>query len=629
MSHESSRSRAAWLPRALDHLKIAALALLATLIAACGGGEEGVSQVVQPSGCGGGGCGKAVITMTDAPGDFLAYTVDVTSLRLRKAGGTEVETLPATSRIDFTTLVDLDEVISAGQVPPGIYVSALLTLDYRTAEILVEDDAGNAVPVAPVDAQGQPLGVVQMAVQLDERNHLRIDAGRIALLAFDLNLEASNTVDRAAGTVAVSPFLVASVVPQPAREMRVRGRLASVDVAGSAYTIDVRPLHARSGAAGQLVVNTTGATAFEVHGEVFTGVAGLNALAALTDNPLVIAFGTWQVADQRFTAQRVLAGSSAEPRHDYLSGNVLARDGNVLAVGGVRLVRQDGRFGFVRGRVALTVGANTRVTRAGQGGGQFDIADLSVGQRIEAFGEASVLPGEAVTMDATAGAVRMDYTHLFGTVGARDAGGLTLALRSIDGRNAEWFDFSGTGIAPQFDADPANYEVRADGLEAAGLAVGAWTRLIGFVTPFGTAPPDFTARSVVDFAGSHAVLGITWGRPGTTTPFNAVTANALVLDLADPALQAGSILIGGRLVHLRTLATGLAVQPATDGALRLAIGYGNPRRIENFSSFADFSARLTMLLDGRVTATKLVADGRYDAPGGRFVAQQLLVVLGD
>ena len=53
-----------------------------------------------------GDCGTTYVTVTDADGDFLSYTVDVVSLKLQRASGATVETLPATTRIDFAQYVD-------------------------------------------------------------------------------------------------------------------------------------------------------------------------------------------------------------------------------------------------------------------------------------------------------------------------------------------------------------------------------------------------------------------------------------------------------------------------------------------------------------------------------------------
>ena len=50
---------------------------------------------------------------------------------------------------------------------------------------------------------------------------------------------------------------MASVTLRKTRETRVRGKLASVDVAGSSYTVDLRPFHERNSSTGQVVVHTS------------------------------------------------------------------------------------------------------------------------------------------------------------------------------------------------------------------------------------------------------------------------------------------------------------------------------------------------------------------------------------
>ena len=80
----------------------AALALVAAVIGACGGAATtgaGGGLVGGNDACSG-GCGTALLTITDAPGDFLSYTIDVTSLQLKRANGTLVQALPVTSLPD-------------------------------------------------------------------------------------------------------------------------------------------------------------------------------------------------------------------------------------------------------------------------------------------------------------------------------------------------------------------------------------------------------------------------------------------------------------------------------------------------------------------------------------------------
>src|SRR6267143_4800236 len=101
--------------------------------------------------------GVVGISLTDAAGDFLSYTVDVTSLTLTKADGTVVQALPQRARVDFSRFVDLTEFVTAVTIPAGSYVSATLNLDYNNADIQVDDGNGVPVPVAPAnihDSQG-------------------------------------------------------------------------------------------------------------------------------------------------------------------------------------------------------------------------------------------------------------------------------------------------------------------------------------------------------------------------------------------------------------------------------------------------------------------------------------------
>src|SRR5580698_8611802 len=116
-------------------LAAAAVALLAAALSACGGGMSMSTSAapmpaapVTPASCTSSTCGSMVMTVTDAAGDFLSYQVNLVSLQLKKADGTLVETLPATTAVDFTQVINLSEVLSARQIPPGNYVAAQVTV---------------------------------------------------------------------------------------------------------------------------------------------------------------------------------------------------------------------------------------------------------------------------------------------------------------------------------------------------------------------------------------------------------------------------------------------------------------------------------------------------------------------
>jgi len=151
-------------PRGLGKALLATLALSAALgLAACKGTNDDTG-VVQ-------------IGLTDAPGDFLSYTVDVASLTLTKADGTVVETLPQRTRVDLVQLADLTEFVTGATIPSGTYVGATLNLDYASADLEVDDGTGVAVPVPLAnirDAQGNPVTAMTVNVKLDNARQLTV-----------------------------------------------------------------------------------------------------------------------------------------------------------------------------------------------------------------------------------------------------------------------------------------------------------------------------------------------------------------------------------------------------------------------------------------------------------------------
>jgi hypothetical protein len=443
-----------------------------------------------------------MMTITDAAGDFLAYKVKLVSLQLKKSDGTLVETLPASTTVDFAQLVDLTEILSARQIPPGDYVAAQVTVDYTSATIMVDDGTGTGVAVKPVDSSGAALGLLQLMVQLDNKNDLNISAAKASRIAFDFNLLASNMVNLTAKTDTVSPTIVASAVPIDNKQIRVRGEISTVDTANSDYTVNVDPFHDNDGnKLSPLVVHTTDSTTFEINGKPFAGAAGLAQLAALPADTVAVAFGNVQAGDQTFTATAVLAGSSAEGGgFDHIVGNVVARNGDTLTIHGARMDGRDGNDNdddeFMPGNSTVTVAAATSVTAEGQSSATpaHTIAEISVGSLIDAFGTATKDNSGRVTLDATAGRVRLDLTHVQGSLLGSGSGNITLNLNSIDRQPVSLFSFAGTGSGA--DTNPSKYVVATGGLSVSSFSVGQLMLGIGFVNPFGKAPPDFSAGTV-------------------------------------------------------------------------------------------------------------------------------------
>ncbi|WP_455219564.1 DUF4382 domain-containing protein, partial [Kaarinaea lacus] len=141
-----------------------------------------------------GSSGELLISLTDAPGGFSTYTVDVLSLTLTTASGAVVETLPINTRVDFAQYADLTEFLTAATVPSARYVKATMQLDYQNAEIWVLDSSNNE-PVRVdnfSDIEGNPIDTLEVSVHLENRNSLVIVPGVPAYLTLDFNLDASN-----------------------------------------------------------------------------------------------------------------------------------------------------------------------------------------------------------------------------------------------------------------------------------------------------------------------------------------------------------------------------------------------------------------------------------------------------
>ena len=596
-------------------------------LAACGGGGGGQPPVANP-GCDAATCGTMLIGLTDADGDFLSYSVDVVSLSLRKADGTVVQSLPTRQRVDFAGLVDLTELVTAATIPNGTYVRTSIRLDYANAEVSVEV---NGAPVAAtvVNANGQPLGVVDLDLMLDNRNHVVIAPGRPALLQLDFDLAASHEVDitTVPVTAVARPFVVATIEPVEDKELRVRGPLVSVDTNAGSYVIDLRPFNDATSRLGRVTVHTDSTTAFEIDGVEYEGAAGLATLAGKATGTPTAASGVLDISDRSFTASDVLAGDSVPgARFDVVLGNVIARAGDLLTVRGGTVIRRDGSVRYLRGDISVQIGPDTIVTRDGGGRNLLRPIAISVGQRIHAFGDVTATPSaDSLTLDATAGRVRMKLTHLLGTVVSANPGQVDLDLFSIDGRRPSAFDFAGTGASALTDADPANYEIATGSLGVLGLDVDSPARVFGFVTPFGVAPPDFVGRTVVDFSALRAVMGVGWGEAGTAAPFLSMGVDGLVLDGANPDLGLRHhIKIGPRIFDITGLASAVTVTPF-NGRTLFAIGDGTS--VEMFRDWAPFVDQLTARLNGGAKAQAMFAHGAYDAGSFTLTANYVALAL--
>jgi hypothetical protein len=583
--------------------------------------------------------GGAVVTLTDAPGDFFNYMVKVSSLQLTRTDGTVVETLPVTANVDFSQLVNLSEIVSTAQVPVGRYVSVKMTVDYAGATVIVDSGAGPVTIAANNIVNGAtslPLNTpnptsMTLTLMLPSNAPLVITQGTVAHLALDFNLAASNAITPSAAsptTVTVNPVLTGSLVPDTSRQARIRGTVVSVDTTAGSYVVSVRPFDDDHGANGQFTVQTTSSTTFNVNGASLTAAAGL---AQLTPGLVTAAYGTLNLSTKAFTASTVLAGSSvAGTKLDNVTGTVLSRSGSTLIIANGTERHADSDDMKFDHQVTATIGATTAVTELGQTGA-FSIQDISVGQRVQLSGKLASESGGNKTLDATAGGALLLPTSLSGTAVSAAAGVVTVNLQSIDGQMPASLNFAGTGATAAQDAKASAYTVSVPAALSTTPAVpGTPVRFSGFVAPFGAAPPDFNADNLVSFANTKAALEVRWASPGVSAPFATLTSAQLLLSQATlTASKEHELKISFDRIDPSTLAAGLQLVPdaaATNPVF--AIGHRSTERAESFTTFSDFVTALTTDLLTN-TALGLEAVGPYNAATGVLSVDQMIVILNN
>jgi hypothetical protein len=354
----------------LLHYFLVLLTLAIFMISGCGGGDSG-SEDAQNTEDTQEELGDLVISLTDAPGDFVCYSVDVLSLTLTKANGAQVTTLPQETRIDFSQYTEMTEFLTVASIPSGVYLDATMTLDFTDANIWVDDENGDPVQVETIlDAEGNPIDTIEMTVQLEDQNSLFIAPGVPAHLLLDFNLEAANQVDfddAGIPTLIVDPFLVADVNRTNTKLHRIRGLLKEVSLDDSSFSVYLRPFYCAltgtHGLFGLHTVVTTDDTVFDINGEQLVGKEGLGAMDSLTSLTAVVAIGDLKFDPLRFEAREVYAGSSVPGGDlDAVEGSVVGRQDDAITVKGATLIRDDGTIIF-NDHVTVEVGDDMIVRR--------------------------------------------------------------------------------------------------------------------------------------------------------------------------------------------------------------------------------------------------------------------------
>lgn len=590
-------------------------------LAACGGGGGGGG-----SSDGGATQGEVLIGLTDAAGDFASYTVDVTSVSLTHEDGRVIEALPLTTRVDFARYVELTELLTASEIPAGVYEQVALSLDYSAADIWVEDAAGDNLRLLPEnlrDSSGAAVGQLTVSVPLQDHNTLLIAADIPASLTLDFDLNASHSADfsGAVPVVSVAPQLIAEVDADRPKPHRVRGTLQSVDTVGGSYRLSLQPFrHSAAGAPfGQLSIQVGDDTGFEIDGVVYRGDSGLAALAAAGAATATVAFGELNFNPWRFDATAVYAGSSLpNAAADAVQGTVVARVGDRLTLQGASVFHRDGRMEF-GDQVELDLGVGTAVRRE-LSATALGRASVSVGQRLLAFGQLSGSAPGSFVLDTGSGALSLQKTTLRGTVADNLESDFTLDLQRVDSRAAAALNFAGTGATPADDAAPANYRLDISSLIVTGFDIDDAVLAKGFTRDFGGAPKDFEAESLVDLAQVTAVLVVDWGA-SATGGIASLDGSDMTLDLAGHGAVHHLSQYG---VHLPLAASDAPLLAPDGSGLGLyEILHSGARTLH--TNFTEFSADLQPRLAAGAAVRRVVADGSWDE--GELLARRIGVSL--
>jgi hypothetical protein len=593
-------------------------ACTAALLGSCGG-----SSISPP--------GTPVVTLSDTGGDFVSYRITIDSITLTDTNGSVVTPLLTGEPVDLVSLTDLSELLEVPAVPSATYKSAAITLDYSTAQVLLNVN-GQAVAASVVGAGGAALGAAIVTVTFDPNNPLVIANGKSNRMAIDIDLAASNSINTTPKTpvVTVRPFLVVTPAPVDSTPIRARGLFVTAPAGSSTFVMNVRPLIDLVSAFGAVTVHTDAQTYFNINGVAYTGAAGLAVVTTQLENTIIAAFGTLgdlSGITPGFNATSVYVGTSLEsPLADNITGVVSKRVGDVLTVHGASYVSRLGVSESLD-NIAVTIGSNTIVSEDGVNASGLTAQSVSIGQRISVSGQAGVDSANNIILDATFGQVRLAPTRLWGTLVSASPGNAMLDVLSLGNFVPAALNFAGTGTAGH-DASPSAYAVSTGTINETTTAALTLLQVDGLVTAFGAAPPDFTASAITAGSATEQRLVVEWVNGGSAHPFNSQTAAGLEVNLSNADL--------GTIHEIRTgpaslpLPAGLVITTvgADQSQLRLAIGNTTlTSGVSVFNSIGGFIAAINSTFTGTAKIYRLVAVGQYNSASNKFVASRISVAL--
>ena len=625
------------------------------------------------------GYGIGWVTLTDQPGDFAAYIVNVDSITLTRNDGYVVTALGSPETVDFTKLSDISELWGSASIPAGTYTSASIVLDYTPvaqggSSVIAVMVNGLPQTATVVDSNDAPVTTKTINVNFDPAGLPTVVdtyATTAAIrLAIDFNLAASTQAynfSTSPVTVAVRPYLTVGVAPSDQKLIRVRGPLINSSVSLGTYSVYVRPFLDEADNLGSLSMFTDANTIFATNGVVTTGTTGLTQLSqSSAGTTITAAWTTFEPTTTptatagKFHAKYVIAGSTLEDVYTSgLEGDVIARTGNTLTVRGSTLqlytAGTTSTSVYNTADAHVTLGASTIVTADDTTLTNLNYNSVAVGQHIVVRGIYSAPSTGVVDIDATGntayntGSVRLISTHLWGPLVSAGAGALSLNLQTINDWPVSDFNFAGNGTSAATEPVTAAFTVNTGALTVPDTTVGDSLWIDGLVAPFGSAPPDFNATAIASEATVPASLQVRWtGTAAAKAPFSALSAAGFSINLTNASLASALIRFGPESIALASLPVSPAFTVVPQAGIASSVpgvplftprfSYGDPTAvatagcvtacpgIQVFSAFGTFATDLTAAL-ASTPALQLVAKGTYNRATNTFSASSVDVVL--
>jgi len=609
------------------------------------------------------GVAWTTLTTTDDAGQFASYLVTIDSVVLVGELNGSVSAIGVPETVDFAKLTNLSELWATASLPVDTYTSAIITMDYTNAQISVMVN-GAPVKVTVVDPSGVTPTTIAVTVSLDPKNGLALQptfaTSNALRLAINYDMTASNKVNLTTSppTLTVKPFMSIATTAADSKLIRVRGPLINSSISTGTYTVVVRPFFDEVNSLGIDTIFNDANTVYTFGGVTYVGAAGLAPLSqASAGSTETAAFTTFEptmtpaagVIAGIFHSVYVVAGGTLEDFFtDGMEGDVIARSGNTLTIRGGTLTANAAQvIQFEDLDSQVIIGPNTIVTADGVSTlGPLNYNSIAVGQHITARGLYSLSAAGVTILDSTGsstdtGSVRLQSTELFGSLTSAASGSLQLNLQGIENYPASVYDFAGNGVSAAQDPVAASFVVSTGALTLPTAAPGDPLWIDGYLAPFGAAPPDFLATSVLAEPSVPATLAVLWTGTGTAAPFATLTDTGLTIDLTNAAFGSGQLRIGAETIDITTLSAtpsivpGAAV-PAANGlplfTPRFAVGPGaisesSTGLITSFITFPAFVTQLSTTFATPTPATQFVARGMYDRASNTFTASSIDVVL--